>query len=122
MKAAAVFLTLTVVLCAGTLGAMAQTNEPLIPGIASFVLPGLGQLLNDEMDKAILHFGVMVAINVATYYTSSFFFHGAFRYAFVGLLHLGWAVYSGWDAYTVAQEKGFRFGLVPNGIAFETRF
>ena len=99
----------------------AQTDEAWIPGVASFVLPGVGQLLNDQVDKAILHFGVMVAINVGTFYATSFFRYGYFRYSIVGLLHLGWAVYSGMDAYNVAKEQGFRLGLVENGISFTAR-
>lgn len=99
----------------------AQTDEAWIPGVASFVLPGVGQLLNDQVDKAILHFGVMVAINAGAYYATSFFRYGYYRYSLVGLLHLGWAVYSGMDAYNVAKEQGFRLSLIENGIAFTAR-
>ena len=109
------------VLVALSTGTAAQTNDAWIPGIASFVVPGVGQLLNNQMDKAILHFGVMVAINVGTYYTASFFRYSYYRYSLIGLLHLGWAVYSGMDAYNVAKEQGFRLSLIENGIAFTAR-
>ena len=97
-----------------TLGATAQTSEAWIPGLASFVIPGLGQLLNDELDKAILHFGIDVAIVAAGWYVGTLLPWQS--YYIISALHLGWALFSGYDAYTTAQDIGFRIGVVDNGL------
>ncbi|MBE0635303.1 hypothetical protein IH601_04850 [Candidatus Bipolaricaulota bacterium] len=120
---------LVIVLCVGvlllvtTVGAFAQTNDAWIPGLASLVIPGVGQFLNDEMDKAILHLGVAVAINIGGYYVAALLpFQYYYSYPLVGLVHLGWALYSGLDAYNVAKDQGFRVGLVDNGLGFALSF
>jgi hypothetical protein len=115
-------LLLVAVLMVSTVSAVAQSSDAWIPGLASFVLPGLGQFINDEVDKAIIHFGVAVALNVGTYYISSFFRYSYLRYSLVGLLHLGWAMYSGLDAYNVAKRQGFTLGFVENGVALQMEF
>ena len=42
-------------------GAMGEepSPTPLIRGVASFVIPGLGQYLNGEYEKALTHFVVI---------------------------------------------------------------
>ena len=123
MRGLLVSLCVGVILLVGTVGAVAQTNDAWIPGLASFVLPGLGQLINDQMDKAILHFGIAVAVNVGGYYVAALLpFRYYYSYPLVGLLHLGWALYSGLDAYEVAKARGFRLGVVDNGIGFAVSF
>ena len=118
MKKAMVVLAIAVGTLVGmTASAGAQpATEAWIPGFASLLIPGLGQFLNDEVNKAILHFGVAVAINVAGYYTAVFFPLGYYGYPIWGLAHLGWALYSAYDAYTVAKERGFTLGLSKDGI------
>lgn len=103
-------------------GASAQPNEAWIPGLASLVLPGLGQFLNDEVDKAILHLGIAIALDVGAYYAATLLPFGYYSYPFIGLVHLGWGIYSGLDAYNVAKERGFTFGVVENGIGFSAAF
>lgn len=123
MRKFIVALCVGVILLVSTVGAVAQTNDAWIPGLASFVIPGLGQLINDEMDRAILHFGIAVALNVAGYYTASLLpIPYFYSYPVVGLLHLGWSLYSGFDAYDVAKTQGFRLGFVDNGIGFAVSF
>ncbi|MGB2983686.1 MAG: hypothetical protein WBC63_07505 [Candidatus Bipolaricaulia bacterium] len=95
------------------IGTSAQDNDAWIPGLASFVLPGLGQVLNDQVDRAIVHFGVDVAIWAVGFYVGMFFPYG---YYAIPALHLGWAVFSGFDAYNVAKDTGFSIGFVRNGI------
>ena len=113
-----------VALCAGviqlvaTFGASAQTNDAWIPGLASFVLPGLGQFINDEMDKAIIHLGIAVALDVGAFYVAALLPFSYYTYPLVGLVHLAWGVYSGFDAYNVAKDQGFTIGRVENGIGF----
>ena len=120
-KCAVVFCVIVGILWV-TFGAAAQTNEAWIPGLASFVLPGLGQLLNDEMDKAILHFGVLVAVDLGLYYVTALLPFGYLSAPVIGLAHLAWAAYSGFDAYDVAKDTGWTLGLVENGIGFAYEF
>ncbi len=122
MRKVMVVVCILAVLSVVTVGAVAQTNEAWIPGLASFVLPGLGQVLNDQIDKAILHFGVAVALDVGAYYVATLLPFTYYTYPLVGLVHLGWGLYSGFDAYNVAKDQGFTIGLIPNGIAFQMNF
>jgi len=107
-----------------TVGAVGENNDAWIPGLASLVVPGLGQFINDQLDKAFLHFGVAIAIDVGTYYLTSLlpYPYGYYSYPLVGLAHLGWAVYSAYDAYSVAKEQNFTIGLNENGIGFSYNF
>ena len=96
----------------------AARTEAWIPGLASFLIPGLGQLLNDQVDKAIVHFMVDVVILVGGGMVSSLALPGYWYYGYslVGVAHLVWAIYSGYDAYTVAKERGFSLGFAEDGI------
>jgi len=114
-----VALCVGVILLVATFGASAQTNQALIPGLGSFVLPGLGQLLNDQMDKALIHFGVSVAIWTLGFYSSIYLPPMAFATPAIGL---AWHVFSGFDAYNTAKDQGFTIGLVENGIGFAISF
>ena len=122
MRKFMVALCVGVILLVGTFGASAQTNDAWIPGLASFVLPGLGQFLNDEIDRAILHFGIAVALDVGAYYVAALLPFSYYTYPIVGLVHLAWGLYSGLDAYDVAKAQGFTIGLVENGIGFAVSF
>ena len=89
-----------------------RPRDPLIHGLASFLVPGLGQYLNGEPDKALVHFLVAVAIPTAGYYLAVLTVNPFLAYA-IPLLQLGWHVYSALDAYNVAQAyneaHGFSF-------------
>ena len=122
MRKFMVALCVGVILLVATFGASAQTNDAWIPGLASFVLPGLGQFINDEMDKAILHFGIAVALDVGAYYVATLLPFSYYTYPLVGVVHLAWGLYSGLDAYDVAKTQGFTIGLVENGIGFAVSF
>ena len=123
MKRAMVVLTVAFgVLLGMAASAGAQPTEAWIPGFASLLIPGLGQLLNDQVEKAILHFGVAVAINVAGYYSAVFLPLGYYGYPVWGLAHLGWALFSAYDAYSVAKQRGFSLGFSDNGVMLSYRF
>ena len=123
MKKGIVALSVGILLIATTVGAMAQTNDAWIPGLASLVLPGAGQFINGEMDKALWHLGVAVGLGVATYYVSDILLpFSYYRAPLIGLVHLAWGVYSALDAYEVAEAQGFRIGFVENGIGFQMTF
>ena len=38
------------------------------------------------------------------------------------LLALVWGLYSGFDAYNVAKDRGFTIGVIENGFAFSYSF
>ena len=109
-------------LLAVAFGAAAQPNEAWIPGVASLVLPGLGQFLNDEVDKALLHLGIAIALDVGAYYAAALLPFSYYSYPLVGLVHLAWGIYSGLDAYNVAKDSGFTFGVVENGLTFAVNY
>ena len=105
-----------------SVNAQEKNTEAWIPGIASFLIPGLGQLLNDELDKAIVHFVVDIAIIAGGWYVTALLPYGWYGYSAVGLAHLAWSLYSGYDAYTVAKETGFSIGLSKDGIALSYHY
>jgi len=81
----------------------------LVPAVGSFVLPGLGQFLNGQTNKGILHFGVALVPPAAAYLMSSLFLAtgSGMLSPVLGLLpalQLGWHAYSAWDAYSVSGE------------------
>ncbi len=102
-----------------------QSNDAWIPGIASLCVPGFGQFLNDEVDKAIIHFGVIIAINIGGLYLAPLLpghYYG-YRYnPIIGLAHFAWAVYSGLDAYNVAKDTGFSLGMTKDGLTLSYSF
>jgi len=105
-----------------SVNAQEKNTEAWIPGIASFLIPGLGQLLNDELDKAIVHFVVDITIIAGGWYVAALLPYGWYGYSAVGLAHLAWSLYSGYDAYTVAKETGFSIGLSKDGIALSYQY
>ncbi len=119
MKKAMVLVAVLIGLIVVPLLSVGQNADAWIPGIASFVIPGLGQLLNDQLDKAILHFAVDVAILGVGFYGA---YYLPFGYYLVPTLHLAWAIYSGYDAYNVAKDEGFTIGAVENGLGFAYTF
>ncbi|MBU1050133.1 hypothetical protein KKG90_08950 [Candidatus Bipolaricaulota bacterium] len=122
MRKLIVLLSIGVMVLVSSVGAVAQSNDAWIPGLASFVLPGLGQFINDQTDKALLHFGIAIALDVGAYYVAAILPFSYYSYSLVGLVHLAWGVYSGLDAYDVAKAQGFTLGLVDNGIGFAISF
>jgi len=125
MKYALVGIVLLAIASLASTTAVAQSQtEAWVPGFASFLIPGLGQLLLDEPDKAILHFGVDVAILVGGGYVASIMspYYWYSGYSLVGLAHLAWSLYSGYDAYTTAKEKGFTLGFSGEGLTLSYNF
>jgi hypothetical protein len=125
MKYALVGIVLLAIASLASTTAVAQSQtEAWVPGLASFLIPGLGQLLLDEPDKAILHFGVDVAILAGGGYVASIMspYYWYSGYSLVGLAHLAWSLYSGYDAYTTAKEKGFTLGFSGEGLTLSYNF
>ncbi|MCD5415686.1 hypothetical protein LR032_01035 [Candidatus Bipolaricaulota bacterium] len=89
-----------------------------MPGFPAFLIPGLGQLLNDEVEKAIIHFGIGMAIPVAGMFIVPILPWELWTvgHAAVALASIGFRVYSGLDAYKVAKDTGFSLGMTKDGL------
>lgn len=75
---------------------------PIVHGLGSFVLPGLGQFMLGDRSTALTHFVVALAIPIACYYID---YISPFipTYPVCGLVSLAWHAYSGIDAYDSAR-------------------
>ena len=71
----------------------------VIPAVASFVIPGVGQLINGESDKAVGVFAVSVVAGLA-FLGGLPIVGGVF-----GLVHLGTHIYAVGDAYIKGKKK-----------------
>jgi hypothetical protein len=71
----------------------------VVPAVASFVIPGIGQLINGESDKAVGVFAVSVVTGLA--------FLGVIPVlgGIAGLVHLGTHIYAVGDAYVQGKKK-----------------
>jgi len=97
-----------------TYSAQAQTQTPrsaLLYGFSSFIVPGLGQLLQQEPEKAMIHFGIALAIPLAGTLAAIASPFPDVVLAVTGVAALGWAFVSGLDAYRLAktynEDNGF---------------
>ena len=114
-KLAGLFLASIILLTSVSGPSYAQSEiEPVVPALASFILPGFGQLINEQPEKALTHFIVDVGIVTAAYFISYPYYKRA-PYVPVGTLHLAWSAYSAYDAYTVAEDRNRTiFGSTPS--------
>lgn len=105
----AVWLSLLVVLVLAFSGFPATAKDaegprnPLLMGLASFVIPGLGQAIQGDLEKGLTHFLIDVAIGVAGGYLAYLTPYGFIAPVIVAG-HLVWAVYSAVDSYQMAVE------------------
>jgi TM2 domain-containing membrane protein YozV len=120
----AVILVSMIALIVSGVPTHAASSDAWVPGLASFLIPGLGQLLNDQVDKAIVHFGVGVAISLGGSLASTALLYGNFYYGYyiVGAAYLAWSAYSGIDAYNVAKKQGFSLGMTQDGLTLAYDF
>ena len=66
-------------------------NNALRNGILSFIIPGLGQVLNGDKSKGIELFIIVIALNLFTYY----FLNNPFGH----VINIAYRLYAGYDAY-----------------------
>ena len=72
---------------------MADNNNPLIAGVLSLLVPGLGHwLINKKGKKGLVLFIIAFPVGVIGLFT-------------LGLLSLIYALFCGYDAYMEAQGK-----------------
>ncbi len=112
-------LLAALVLAAACIPALAAEapREPLLYGLASLALPGLGQVLQGETTRGLTHFGLAVAVPVVGGSLAMFTPPPArtLVWTAVGAATLGVAVYSAIDSYELAvaynRRHGFAIGL-----------
>lgn len=92
--------------------------SPAVPAIASFIIPGAGQLLNEEPNKALTHFVVILGIDTASYFLATTMI-SPIPSRLGTTLHLAWAGYSAYDAYQVARGRGG--GIFSSSLDWEER-
>ncbi len=79
-------------------------GDPLIFGAASFLVPGLGQFMNGQDGKGLLHLAVAIALPTVAGFLI-FTLNPPLPIALLvpSALYLGWSVLSAMDAYEVAS-------------------
>jgi len=122
----ALLIGLLAVMAVASSAQVAYRSDAWIPGLASFIIPGLGQLINDQIDKAITHFAVFVAIDVGGWYLTALvpwhYYGYNYRYSIIAVAHFAWALYSGLDAYNVAKDTGFSLGMTDDRLTLSYNF
>lgn len=69
--------------------------NPILAAIASFIIPGLGQLLAGDAKKGIIFFVIAVILGALNIYVSMY----------IGILSLIFAIYAAYDAYQMASAE-----------------
>ncbi|MCF7875418.1 hypothetical protein K9M06_00030 [Candidatus Bipolaricaulota bacterium] len=95
-------VSVVLLLTSGTIGIAAEDISPAVPSIASFILPGAGQFINDQPNKALTHF--VVGVGIYSAYSLPFIWKSPLI-RILPALNLAWSGYSAYDAYRVAEEK-----------------
>lgn len=111
------FLLVFALIAAGfsSIGRAQEDLSPIVPAIASFVIPGSGQLVNDQPNKALAHFVVGVGVS-SVYYLP--FTDTTPIWKVLPALQLAWHGYSSYDAYQVASVR--RESIFDTSLDFET--
>lgn len=65
----------------------------ILAAIASFIIPGLGQLLAGDAKKGVIFFIIALVLGILVQLVS----------AFIGIISLIWALYAAYDAYQMAS-------------------
>ncbi|MFP4135731.1 MAG: hypothetical protein ACLFN7_01845 [Candidatus Acetothermia bacterium] len=108
------------VITALILSTMASTGtaqndmSAIVPAIASFFIPGSGQLINDQPNKALTHFVVGVGISSIYYFPA---INTSPMNRLVVPVYLAWSGYSAYDAYHVADDR--RRGIFGSSLELE---
>lgn len=72
-------------------------SKALRNGVLSFIVPGVGQFLEGESQKAVMLFAGVIALHFIIY----FLFNNAFGSLISTLYHL----YAGYDAYRLTENR-----------------
>lgn len=80
-----------------------RSVDPIVYGLGSFVVPGLGQFALGERGTGFIHLLVAVALPSACYYLT--LTSPILSFPVCGLVSLAWHAYSGFDAYNLAGGR-----------------
>lgn len=69
--------------------------NPILAAILSFIIPGLGQAIEGDVNKGIILFIGFIVINGISNFI--------FRHWIITIINLAYRLYSAYDAYTIAQ-------------------
>ena len=72
---------------------MANEKNPIVSGILSLIIPGLGQLYNGHAKKGAVVFVIAVVLYVLGMFITTY------------ILSLIWALFAAYDAYMEAKGK-----------------
>ncbi len=89
----------------------AQEREPILYAVASFFIPGLGQVLQDEVQTGIVHFGIAVAIPIAGSYLRAVSPAPIVIGWSVAAAQFAWSLYSAFHSHDLAVEHNRRHGF-----------
>ncbi len=120
----AALLVVGVMATAGITGAAQppQARDPLLYGLASFFVPGLGQVLQQDLQTGLVHFGVAAAIPIVGAYMAMVSPAPALVWAGVGLAQLGWTLNSAFHSYNMAVDYNRQHGFgVSLTMSFATK-
>ncbi len=99
----------------------APVGIALLRATSSFLVPGLGQIMNHEFGKGVLYFGIAAGILGVAGLAANIF---EVYEVTIGLTvtYFCWETYCAYDAYTVARRGPVALELVPNGVGFALSF
>ncbi len=85
-------------------------GDPLMFGVASFLIPGLGQFMVGEDGRGLQHLIVAVALPTVVLVAAVFLGAvapplGVVLYLASPLIYFGWSIYSAVDAYGLAAQR-----------------
>jgi hypothetical protein len=84
-------------------------GSPIVPGILSMLLSGLGQFANGDDDTAWIHLGIGIAMPTAVFAMNTFVIEdndlrSLINYIVFPIAQLTWHAMSAFDAYGVGSE------------------
>ena len=84
-------------------------GSPVVPGLLSMLLSGLGQFTNGDDDKAWFHLGIGIAMPTAVFAINTFVIEddsirSLINYIVFPIAQLTWHAYSAFDAYGIGSE------------------
>jgi len=71
-----------------------MANDALVNAVLSFIIPGLGQVINGDKQKGIAMFIVLIFLNIFIY----FFINNPFGH-FISIIYSTYAAYDAYKTY-----------------------
>lgn len=71
-----------------------MANDALVNAVLSFIIPGLGQVINGDKQKGIAMFIILIFLNIFIY----FFINNPFGH-FISIIYSAYAAYDAYKTY-----------------------